>query len=132
MALQNDIDVMVEVVDSKHSPSLQYVEHHYRAVFPIFFPSESNIFNVRPSPSKSSEYLERALQDNEITDLNNGSANFAVFGQFKYMDQFEEHWTKFCYWKTYESSGTSVNSVFTSRACTDWNSVGDGALPALR
>jgi hypothetical protein len=125
-AMRIRVDVIEQIVKSDIPPSLSLTAPRMFIVSGLIFPGKSGQFEGELAGPEGTP--ARDFTDKEINDLLAGKSYLATYGQVIYDDQFGEHWTRFCDWKSF-SSDLQSNEYFSAGPCTVWNDIGDGPPP---
>lgn len=123
-ALKFQGGVIFEVVDANRPPSFPPGRVQMRqSAGRMIFPSDSISFESGLTPTPP-DMISQPLTPAEIRSLSSGDAYLVAFGTLVYQDQFGQHWTRFCSWKSFQIGPRD----FDSGECVNWNSVGDGPV----
>jgi hypothetical protein len=116
------VNAQFEIVPKIAPPSLSFNRPHTQVQVSLLFPTDDDTF---PVALQSNSDKVHNLSVDEIRDLTSGRSYLAVFALVAYEDQFGEHWTRFCNWKSF----SETPDTFQARDCIAWNEVGDGKPP---
>jgi len=124
-ALRTRLNAIVEIINSSSAPTFSFNKPHTISDIALLFPGDvsENIPVAIGMPNK--DRTPPAITPSEIQDLVDGKTYIAAYAVVQYFDQFGEHWTHFCTWKSYSTKGGSVNADY----CVQWNTIGDGKPP---
>jgi hypothetical protein len=120
------IDAVVEVVNSDSAPRLKVEPPLTRAYSGFLFPGDEPAA-ASPVPIHPSPQGNLPITAPEIDNLTKGKTYLAIYGVATYRDHFRKHWTRFCYWSL--QTDPLVTFYANAKACTEWNSFGDGPPP---
>ena len=115
-AIKTVVESVFQIVKAHDAPYLSFrtsklIDIGARETSPILFPDDDSDFSVP---------FTHTPKDTDLDDLKSGRSYVAVYGVILYKDQFGDHWTRFCAWKSY------LTGSYTSKPCVEYNSVGDG------
>jgi hypothetical protein len=117
------VNAHFEIVPKTAPPTLVFSRQHTQVQVSLLFPTDDNSF---PVALESSSDAPHNLSVDEIRELTSGRSYLAVFAQVTYDDQFGEHWTRFCTWKSF---GINPSDRFDASGCIAWNEAGEGKPP---
>lgn len=68
----------------------------------------------------------------ELRSLRDGTDYVTIYGIIAYKDEFGKHWTKFCYYQSFNPTPIGVDG-YNARSCGRYQATGDGdiAIPSI-